>query len=226
MNDMSAVIVPKSDQISADDLIAGPMTITIAGVDIRPGTEQPVSIMFDGDGGRPWKPCKSMSRVLVAAWGPDAKNYIGRSVTIYRDPTVKWGGMEVGGIRVSHLSNIDRDMVLALTATKGSRKPFMVKRMVPAAPAVDKAADGVRVLVESIKAAADMPALEALTSDPAVVKQRAWLAQKRPELAEQVNAAVSNALASPDLAGFGLVMLAFGLGSLALTGCLIISGAA
>lgn len=127
MNDMSQVIIPKADQISADDLLAGPLTIRINAVSIRPGTEQPVTINYDGDDGRPWKPCKSMSRVLVSAWGPDANAYVGRSLTLYRDPTVKWGGMEVGGIRVSHLSNIERDMVMALTVTKANKKPFRVK---------------------------------------------------------------------------------------------------
>lgn len=129
MNDMSPVIVPKSDQISADDLLSGPITIRITGVDIRPGTEQPVAISFVGDDGRPWKPCKSMSRVLVSAWGPDAKVYAGRSVTLYRDAKVKWGGMEVGGIRISHLSHIDRDLVLALTATKGKKAAYTVKAL-------------------------------------------------------------------------------------------------
>jgi hypothetical protein len=135
MNDMRGVIVPKSDQINADDLLAGPLTITIREVTIRSTPEQPVSIFFENDGGKPWKPCKSMSRVLVAAWGPDAKKYIGRSATLYCDPKVKWGGMEVGGIRVSHLSHIDRDMVMALTATKGKRAPFTVRPLVKAAGA-------------------------------------------------------------------------------------------
>lgn len=140
MNDMSPVIIPKSDQISADDLLAGPVTIRITGVEIRPGTEQPVSISFENDEGRPWKPCKSMSRVLVSAWGPDAKAYAGRSVTLYRDPKVKWGGMEVGGIRVSHMSDIERDLVMALTATKGKKAAYTVKalaapRSAPQAPA-------------------------------------------------------------------------------------------
>ena len=123
--DMSAAIIPKSDQINADDLIAGPMTITITGVDIKGGQEQPVSIHFDGSD-KVFRPCKSMSRVFVTAWGPDAKKYAGRSVTLYRDPTVKWGGLEVGGIRISHLSHIDEAMTMVLTATKGSRKPFKV----------------------------------------------------------------------------------------------------
>ncbi len=130
MNDMTAAIVPKSDQISADDLISGPITIEITGVTIRPGTEQPVSIAFAGES-RPWRPCKSMSRVLVGAWGPDANKYVGRRATLYRDPAVKWGGLEVGGIRVSHLSHIDAKMVMALTATRGQRKPFLVEPLEP-----------------------------------------------------------------------------------------------
>lgn len=134
MNDMTSAIVPKSDQQNADDYISGPRTIKITKVTIAPG-EQPVSIFFEGDEGKPWKPCKSMSRVLVAAWGPDARAYAGRSATLYRDPTVKWGGLEVGGIRVSHLSDIDKPVTLALTATKGSRKPFTVKPLATAAPA-------------------------------------------------------------------------------------------
>ena len=126
MSDMSQVIVPKSDQINAEDFLAGPRTYTIESVEIRAGAEQPVSIHLRGEP-RVWRPCKSMSRVLVSAWGPDASVYTGRSVTLYRDPTVKWGGIAVGGIRVSHLSHIDREMLLQLTATKGKRAPHMVK---------------------------------------------------------------------------------------------------
>lgn len=126
MNDMSSVIIPRSDQINAEDFIAGPRTFQIANVEIRGGTEQPVSIQLVGED-RVWRPCKSMSRVLVAAWGPDASQYRGRSVTLYRDAKVKWAGLEVGGIRISHLSHIERDMVMALTATKGKRAPHTVK---------------------------------------------------------------------------------------------------
>jgi hypothetical protein len=138
MTDMTDVIAPRSDQLNADDLISGPRSYKIASVEVRPGTEQPVSIFMEGED-RPWKSCKSMSRVLVAAWGADAKAYVGRSVTLYRDPTVKWGGMQVGGIRISHMSHIDKTLTLALTETKGKRAPFVVKPMTgdsvaPAAP--------------------------------------------------------------------------------------------
>lgn len=126
MNDMAQVIIPKSDQLNADDLIAGPITVRISGVTIRPGTEQPISIHYEGDKDKPYKACKSMCRVMVTAWGPDSKRYVGRSLTLYRDASVKWGGMDVGGIRISHMSDIDGKLTMALTMTKQSRKPFTV----------------------------------------------------------------------------------------------------
>lgn len=133
MSDMTAVIVPKSDQINSDDLIAGPMTITVTDVNVVGGTEQPVSISFAGSP-KFFRPCKSMSRVLVAAWGPDSKAYIGRSMTLYRDPKVKWGGMEVGGIRISHMTHIERDMTMMLTMTKQNRAPHRVQPLKLEAP--------------------------------------------------------------------------------------------
>ena len=145
MTDMRSVIAPKSDQLNADDMISGPMTITISGVKLTPGAEQPVSISFNGDGGKPWRPCKSMSRVLVSAWGPDANVYAGKSLTLYRDPAVTWGGMAVGGIRISHMSHIEKDLMLMLTMTKKSRAPHMVKKLIVAdilAPAREAANRG------------------------------------------------------------------------------------
>lgn len=126
-SDMRAVIIPKSDQLTADSLLSGPITITVSKVSIRPGTEQPVSIHYENDDGKPYKCCKSMARVLVQMWGADANNYVGRSMTLYCDPNVQWGGMKVGGIRISHMSHIDSTATLMLTATKGSRKPFVVQ---------------------------------------------------------------------------------------------------
>jgi hypothetical protein len=137
---MSKVIVPRSDQINADDLLSGPLTIKIASVKVSPGTEQPVSIYFDGSD-KAYRCCKSMARVLVSAWGTDSAKYIGRSLTLYCDPKVKWGGMEVGGIRISHMSDIEKSLTLALTVTRANKKPFTVKPLVksssPSQPSPD-----------------------------------------------------------------------------------------
>jgi hypothetical protein len=129
MNDMAATIVPKSNQTNADDFITGPRTITVSRVEVRPGQEQPVSVHYEGDNGKPYKPCKSMCRVIVQAWGADSANYPGKSMTLYRDEDVTWGGMKVGGIRISHMSHIDRDLAMALSVSKSKRQMVMVKRL-------------------------------------------------------------------------------------------------
>jgi hypothetical protein len=125
--DMSCAIIPNSDQISADDLIAGPMTITITSCTVKGGQEQPVSISFEGSN-RVYRPCKSMLRIMAHGWGStNTKTFVGKSMTLYRDPSVKWGGVAVGGIRISHMTHIDRDFSMMLTATKQSRVPHKVQ---------------------------------------------------------------------------------------------------
>src|ERR1035437_2693538 len=124
--DMTPTIVPKSDQINADDLLSGPITIKITDVKVTAGKEQPVSIYFEGSE-KAYRCCKSMSRVLVAAWGADASKYKGRSLTLYCDPKVKWGDMEVGGLRISHMSDIESSLTMALTVTRANKRPFTVK---------------------------------------------------------------------------------------------------
>lgn len=124
---MLDTIIPKSDQLNADDLIGRDLTIKITNVAIKGGQEQPIAISFDGDAGKPYKPCKSMCRVMVTAWGADSQKYIGRTMTLYRDPKVAWGGMAVGGIRISHMSDIDSALTMALTVTRANKKPFTVR---------------------------------------------------------------------------------------------------
>jgi len=130
MNDMSRVIIPDSSQINADELQAGPITVKIAGVKIKGGKEQPVDIILEGME-KVYRPCKSMCRCMVAAWGADSSKYIGRSMTLYCDPTVKWAGLAVGGLRISHMSDISDDMTMALTVTRANKKPFTVRPIIP-----------------------------------------------------------------------------------------------
>lgn len=129
MIDMKPTIEAKSDQLNADDLVAGPVTIKITGVNVGSGADQPINIRYENDKGKPFKPCKTVRRVLVHAWGDDGSKYVGRYLTIFRDPSVKWAGQEVGGIRISHMSHIDRDFVVPLTVTRGKKAPVTIKKM-------------------------------------------------------------------------------------------------
>lgn len=162
MSDMLATIVPKSDQLNADNLVNGQtLTITITAAKVGGTPEQPVTLYYENDNGRPYKPCKSMRRVLVHAWGNNSVNYVGKSLTLYTDPKVKFGGAEVGGLRISHMSHVDGKFTVALTASKAQRKPYTVEPLpgdwaTPAKPKADKPA---RNWEAELKAAANLEAL-------------------------------------------------------------------
>lgn len=119
-DDISQFLLAKSDQLNADDLIAGPITVRIVNVRVTGGDQQPVTVELDG-GHKPWKPCKTTMRVLAGLWGPRAGEWVGRMVRLYRDPAVKYGGVEVGGIRISGMSHIDRPKVITLSSSKKTK---------------------------------------------------------------------------------------------------------
>lgn len=127
MMDLRNTIIPNSNQVNADDLISGPKTIRIRDVKVIDSETQPVSIYFDGDDNKPYKPSKGMRRVLVALWGANAKDYIGRYLTLYRDEKVKFGGIEVGGIRISHASHINEPTRVLETVGRGKRRPITIE---------------------------------------------------------------------------------------------------
>lgn len=182
MTDLRKTIIPKSDQLNSDDLISGPMIITVTKVSLLGDAEQPIAIGFEDNGGKPYKPCKSMRRVMVQAWGPDGNAYTGRSMALYRDPKVKWGGLEVGGIRISHMSDISGPMTMALTETKQSRKPFTVhplksapaKQPIPEPPTelTGAIADWADALEHEIDGATDRAA--AMAAYTAAIGQAEW----------------------------------------------------
>ena len=163
--DISETIQPKSDQQNYEDYLAGPKTVTVSGVS-KGSADQPVNIELKEYPGRPFKPSKTARRVLVAAWGSDASQYVGRRMTLFGDPTVKWAGEPVGGIRISHLSHLEKPITVALTVTRGKRQKHTVQPLKeasppqPAQPAYDLDAldvDGLRALYMDRQAAGATP---------------------------------------------------------------------
>ena len=128
--DVSKAIEPKSDQQNADDYLSGPQTVKIIGVDIKATSEQPVWIHLEGKEGKPWKPSKTALRCLAMIWGADASKWSGLSLTLYNDPEVTWGGMKVGGIRVSHMEGLTEPRTLMLTRTRGKKGATVIKPLV------------------------------------------------------------------------------------------------
>lgn len=137
MNDISNLrdtIVPKSDQLNAEQLLSAPMTILVTDIKRGSGVDQPVIVSYLNDEGRPYKPCKTCRKILIFAWGDDGSEWIGKRMTLYCDPDIKFGGVKVGGIRISHLSHIERDMAVSLNVTKGKKGEFIIKKLADIRP--------------------------------------------------------------------------------------------
>ncbi len=129
VSDLRYTIIPKSDQLNSEQLLGGPLTITVTDVRIGSSDEQPIIVHYEGESGRPFKPCKTMRKVLIFGWGADGRDWIGKTMTLYNDPQVRFGGAEVGGIRISHMSNITGDINVSLTATKGKKALHKIRRI-------------------------------------------------------------------------------------------------
>lgn len=124
--DISDTIAPKSDQQNFDDYLAGPRTVTVSGVK-KGSVEQPVNIELEEYPGKPYKPNKSMRRVLFMLWGSESDIYVGRRLTLFGNPSVLYGGKAVGGIEIAAMSNLDKPMTVTLTENRGKKRRFTVQ---------------------------------------------------------------------------------------------------
>ncbi len=130
MGDLSWVlgtITAKSDQLNAVDLVGGPITVEIQSVKETGDKQQPVAIAIGG-GRQPFKPNLTMRRVLVACWGTES--WVGRSMTLYNEPSVQWGGEAVGGVQISHLSHMDTpSKEIQLNKSKHQKYTYTIYRL-------------------------------------------------------------------------------------------------
>jgi len=136
---MKITAEPRSDQWNADDFLGGARTFAIAGVK-EGAAEQKYDIALDGEV-RAWRPPLGMLRVLMQAWGDDSDVWVGRRVTLYRDQTVKFGSDVLGGIRISHLSHIEKAMNFKVTTSRGKRATYTVQPLPDASKATTPARD-------------------------------------------------------------------------------------
>ena len=122
-------IVPKSDQLNYDDVMAGPLTVRVTGL-AAGSPDQPVIVRVadaaTGAALRDYKPCKSMRRVLIACWGDRGRDWIGRTMRLIGDPNVMFGGVKVGGIRIAAVSGIDAPRRIMLTTTRSKRAETII----------------------------------------------------------------------------------------------------
>ena len=150
---MKITAEPRSDQWNADDFIGGPKTFTIAGA-TEGKAEQKYDIHLVGEK-RVWRPPPTVRRIIMAAWGTESDDWIGKRVTLILDPDVPFGPQKVGGVRISHLSHIDGELRLASTKKRGKREPVVIQPLVTTVDPVQ-----VQKAVAAIRNAATIPELD------------------------------------------------------------------
>ena len=136
---MKVAVKPRSDQWNADDFTGGPRTFTIAGV--KHGTAEALYDieLVEGEG-RVWRPPNGMLSVLIQLWGDESPVWVGRRVTLFKDPSVRFGKDVPGGIRISHMSDIGpKGASPSITVSRGQRRPYRVEPLTeaPAEPATE-----------------------------------------------------------------------------------------
>jgi hypothetical protein len=137
MQDLTSTIEIKSDQLNADDITDQGKVIKITKVNVISG-DQPVSISYENDNKKPYKPCKTMRRILFELWGKDGSVYIGRSLQLYNDKSVTFGPEKTGGIRISHMSDIGKDSIVIVRAGKIKKKALTIKVLGSIDPAIEE----------------------------------------------------------------------------------------
>ena len=135
--DITDALAPTSDQLDAIELV-NPRTFTIdAGSRLGARDGKTVAEIRLVDFPRVWRPSKGMLDVLAKLWGTDGKAWTGHRVTLYCDPDVMFGKEKVGGIRISHLSHIDKPTTVTIRASgAGRKKPWHVEPLTDVAAIV------------------------------------------------------------------------------------------
>lgn len=126
---LSDTIVTKSDQLNAEDLLLSNRIIKITDVKMVKDPQQPLVINYEGDNGRPFKPCLTMRKALQFAYGDDPQNLIGKFLELYCDPEVRFGKEKVGGVRIAGMSDIKGTIRASFTETRGKKKEYVFKRI-------------------------------------------------------------------------------------------------
>jgi len=131
ISNLSDTVTSNGQQLNADDLISADKIITVTGIKRSTSKQQPLSIDYYGmQPNRPFKPCLTMRKILFAEWGTDGRQWVGKSMKLYRDPEVKFGTEKTGGIRISHLSDIDKQAVVhKLLVSKTQRQEFTINKL-------------------------------------------------------------------------------------------------
>jgi len=126
----------KSDRLNYEDFIMGPQDFTIDRLGKKMDQGQPRLLMFfAGREDTPYWPSKGMVKCLSSpeGWGEsEFSEWVGRKVRLFGEPTVVYAGKEIGGIQISHISDIPAAYSTKITLRRGMRIDYMIEPLTEA----------------------------------------------------------------------------------------------
>ena len=135
MVDVTKYTYSQGLQTNADDLVAAPRTVLVTAVTETGDAKQPLAVRYEGDSGKPFLPCLTMRKMIAAIWGAESEEWVGKSMTLFRDPSIKFGPDTPGGVRISHMSGIEKPVSVQLLEKRGKRRQYTIVPLDVTAPA-------------------------------------------------------------------------------------------
>jgi hypothetical protein len=194
MIDLRKALAAKSDQINADDLVSGARIVKVVGA--KKG--EPVCDLLLEDEKRVWRPCKTVGRVLAACWGNSVSAWIGQSAKIYCEPSVKYAGAAVGGIRVEAVTGIDSPKIIKTQESRGKRVSITIQ---PLKIEAQKSTQAAKV-EQPPEPKAEAPKAPEMSLEEARQKTYAFLASKKIEMTPELDQEIELAQSPADLRKF------------------------
>ena len=127
----------KGEHLSAAELGNRRPTFTIVRIgsvrldDEKKKKEVDKAVIYFKEIDRGWVFSKTSGHCLAKMFGEDDDAWIGKRVTLFADPDVKFGGDQVGGIRVSGSPDISQPMTIRI---KFPKKKAIEVTLTPTAP--------------------------------------------------------------------------------------------
>lgn len=132
-DDISALLVAKSDQINAADLPRGVSIVArIVSTQVSAGAEQKMTVRLERLDGLPvklFRPCLGMQRLMAEAWGTKRSAYVGRVLRLETDPDVTYGKEKTGGVRITGMSDVPASFVYTLKTGRTATRPHRVEKL-------------------------------------------------------------------------------------------------
>jgi len=134
--DIARSLLPKVDHLTYAHVKLEPIVLKVVKVCHGPNKkERPVRLDFEphprcvDPEGKPlhYLPCKGMRVVLSTIWGLNGRVlWPGKSLKLFGNPDVMYGGEKKGGIQIAEMSGIDKPVTVQITVRRGVTEPFTV----------------------------------------------------------------------------------------------------